>query len=149
MSKFVWCESLHVQLKCTQQQYTQLPLHIHKLLCNMYNMASRCVSAISDLKTEIVARGEADFCYRGVKGWYCWYTSRSHAIYPTCTSMLPDIYGSMLLFPFVNNLSPTLFNLHWLCMLRLMQSIMNIIIGLISAHIHLWLGVYCICNTCR
>ena len=30
-------------------------------------------------------------------------------------------------------------------MLRLMQSIMNIIIGLISApwfHIHLWLGVY-------
>ena len=31
-------------------------------------MASRCVSAISDLNPEIVARGEAEGCYQGVKG---------------------------------------------------------------------------------
>ena len=31
-------------------------------------MASRCVSAISDLNPEIAARGEAKGCYRGVKG---------------------------------------------------------------------------------
>ena len=37
-------------------------------ICNIYNMASRCVSAISDLNREIVAGGEAEGCYRGVKG---------------------------------------------------------------------------------
>ena len=50
-------------------------------ICNIYNMASWCVSAISDLNPEIGARGEAEGCYGGVKGWYCWYTPRSHAIY--------------------------------------------------------------------
>ena len=30
-------------------------------------MASRCVSAISDLNPEIAARDEAEGCYRGVK----------------------------------------------------------------------------------
>ena len=34
----------------------------------IYNMASWCVSAISNLNPEIVARGEAEGCYRGVKG---------------------------------------------------------------------------------
>ena len=29
-------------------------------------MASRCVSAISDLNPEIAARGKAEGCYRGV-----------------------------------------------------------------------------------
>ena len=38
------------------------------MICNIYNMASRCVSAISDLNPEIVARGEAEGCYQGVKG---------------------------------------------------------------------------------
>ena len=31
-------------------------------------MASRCALAISDWNPEIVARGEAEGCYRGVKG---------------------------------------------------------------------------------
>ena len=31
-------------------------------------MASRCVSAISDKKLKIAARGKAKSCYQGVKG---------------------------------------------------------------------------------
>ena len=31
-------------------------------------MTFRCVSAISDRNTKIAARGEAEGCYRGVKG---------------------------------------------------------------------------------
>ena len=34
----------------------------------IYNMASRCVLAISDLNPKIAAQGEAEGCYRGVKG---------------------------------------------------------------------------------
>ena len=34
----------------------------------IYNMVSRCVSAISDLNPEIAARGKAEGCYQGVKG---------------------------------------------------------------------------------
>ena len=41
---------------------------IYIYICNIYNMALRCVSAISDLNPEIVARGEAEGCYRGMKG---------------------------------------------------------------------------------
>ena len=37
-------------------------------VCNINNMALRCASAISDLNPEIAARGEAEGCYRGVKG---------------------------------------------------------------------------------
>ena len=31
-------------------------------------MAPRCVSAISEMNPEIAAQGEAEGCYRGVKG---------------------------------------------------------------------------------
>ena len=43
-------------------------VYIYIYICNIYNMASRCVSAISDLNPEKVARGKAEGCYRGVKG---------------------------------------------------------------------------------
>ena len=45
-----------------------LYIYIYMYICNIYNMASRCVSAISDLNTEIAAQGEAEGCYQGVKG---------------------------------------------------------------------------------
>ena len=32
-------------------------------VCNIYNMASRCVSAISDLSPKIAALGFAEGCY--------------------------------------------------------------------------------------
>ena len=53
----------------------------------IYNMASWCVSAIS----KIVARGEAEGCYRGVKGWYCRYRPWSHVLYITYISVSPRI----------------------------------------------------------
>ena len=37
-------------------------------MCNIYNTASRCVTAISELNPEVAARGLAEGCYRGVKG---------------------------------------------------------------------------------
>ena len=37
--------------------------NIYTYICNIYNMASRCVYAISDLNLEIGARGEAEGCY--------------------------------------------------------------------------------------
>ena len=43
-------------------------MYIYIYICNIYNMASRCVLAISDLNPEKVARGKAKGCYRGVKG---------------------------------------------------------------------------------
>ena len=38
-------------------------MYMYIILCNIYNMGSRCVSAISGLNPEIVARGEAEGCY--------------------------------------------------------------------------------------
>ena len=45
-----------------------LYIYIYIDIRNIYNMASRCVSAISDLNPEIAAQGKAEGCYLGMKG---------------------------------------------------------------------------------
>ena len=38
-------------------------IYMYMYICNIYNMDSRCVSAISDLNPEIAARGKAEGFY--------------------------------------------------------------------------------------
>ena len=94
---------------------------IQKTVCNKYIMALSCVSVLSDLNPEIAVWGEAEGCYWGVKGWYCWYAPRSHATYNihvlTGTSMLSDIYTP---FSICKQLASNSYQITtWLHMLRL------------------------------
>ena len=50
---------MYIQIHTHIYIYNDIYIYIY----NIYNMASRCVSAISDLNPEIGARGEAEGCY--------------------------------------------------------------------------------------
>ena len=63
------CLNIHVIVHVHTRMYIYVhTTYTHIRICNTYNMASKCVSAISDLNPEIVAQGEAEGCYRGVTG---------------------------------------------------------------------------------
>ena len=79
---------------------------------------------IKVLNPEIAARGKAEHCYRKVKGWYCWYTPRSHAIYNIYSIANMYIIATWHLWLY----GPFSKFTTWLPMLRLMQSIMNLVI---------------------
>ena len=99
-----------------------------------------CAPGISNIRAEpeIAAWDEA-------KGWYCWYTPRSNVIF------IPNMYINVTWHH--NSFQFTT----WLRMLRLIQFIMNIVIGLISAlwsHYFdntlpprcIWRRLWCGCN---